>query len=185
MAKINYSFNIQLYNKEGEKEFEYEREGHSFTNSFLGWINTPFKRLFKFLNKDGVSYNLTLPEAGGEYLIDIDGLANEDDDTYGILIGSSDKAFDRYDKWLSSQYKKDVFKHYKTELHVEADNYIELSRKFENISGATKTVKEIGIALRIESTEASYYSLIARDVLVPINVEANAILVVRYKIEIE
>lgn len=190
MTKIGYQIFIEVYKKDKEndkykKVYEYFREGQSFTYSFFAMIRSWHSNLIKFYNKDGTLINLTWPEYGGEYLSEISVLAPADNDNFGIIIGKSEKSFNRRDYWLGDQYKNNIFKHYEVNVETEADHFVEYSRRFENITGSTQQVKEIGLVYRIESSEATYYSLFARDVIVPINVDPNSILIVKYRIECE
>jgi len=123
--------------------------------------------------------------------LDINGEAN--DDTHGIVVGDSDIAFDKLQYNLQGKISHGsgagqlVYNASTVESVTDTDNesYFRVIRTFTNNSGATITVKEIGIVARAHYDGNTWYFLIARDVLAsPQSVPDGASLTVRYRIYI-
>ena len=111
--------------------------------------------------------------------------AMERNDDYGVIVGSGASAVTKYDYDLQSQYKDGIeanqLIHGKTTVEdVDGDgmeSVWRVIRTFTNESGATITVREIGLAVLCQGK----YVLIARDVLdTPEDIPDAASLTVRY-----
>ena len=111
--------------------------------------------------------------------------AMERNDNYGVIVGAGTAAVTKHDYDLASQYKDGIeanqLLHGKTTVEdvdgTEAESVWRVIRTFTNESGATITVREIGLAVLCQGN----YVLIARDVLsTPEDIPAAASLTVRY-----
>jgi len=112
-------------------------------------------------------------------------------------VGGSDAVFSKNDYSLGSKishgtgsgqllYGASTFE---TVTDTDTTSYFRITRVFTNNSGASVTVKEIGIVIMhsivSDSTSYTAYFLIVRDVLTsPSSVPDGATLTVRYKIQI-
>jgi len=111
----------------------------------------------------------------------------------GVRVGTSDTAFSKLDYELIARivhgnasgqllYGATTVEGY---VETDAQAYVRIIRGFTNSSGATITVKEIGIAILNRSGTTNAYFLVCRDVLPsPQSVPDGAALTVRYKVYI-
>jgi hypothetical protein len=121
--------------------------------------------------------------------------AADNDDTYGIVVGSGTATVTPTDYSLASKIphgtgsgQLDYGVHTATESYTGTSSYCEISRSFTNMSGAEITVREVGLIARNRfnyptSVDAKF--LIARDVLPsPVRVKNLGSLTVRYRISL-
>jgi hypothetical protein len=106
------------------------------------------------------------------------------DDNYGILVGSSDIAFDVAQYNLGSKIPNGSgtgqIGYQGVTIYQDQPNQRTWQRAFVNTSGGDITVKEIGLVAKV-----GYYALLARDVLsTPVTVPNYGTLVVRYTFKI-
>jgi hypothetical protein len=121
--------------------------------------------------------------------------AADNDDTYGIVVGSGTATVTPTDYSLASKIphgtgsgQLDYGVHTATESYTGASSYCEISRSFTNVSGAEITVREVGLIARnryFYPTSVDVKFLIARDVLPsPVRVKNLGSLTVRYRISL-
>jgi hypothetical protein len=118
------------------------------------------------------------------------GCAPAGDATAGIVVGSSDTPVSIGQFTLQSQIAHGTgsgqLQHGATTVESLVKNsswYFRVVRTFTNGSGATVTVREIGLYVRLGMTTSPYYysCMLARDVPAsPINVPAGSTLTLRY-----
>jgi len=96
--------------------------------------------------------------------------AGDDDDSFGIWVGSGTTAVAWEDYTLASKIghgtgagQLDYDKHTFTEISITGGAQIRIVRSFKNLSGADITVAEIGLV--VNAVESGYYYLNLRDVL--------------------
>lgn len=101
-------------------------------------------------------------------------------DEYGLIIGSSDQAFDRNDYNLISPYDNNEFKHINMLIaepsidNVANTGQIKMSRMFLNTSESAQTIREIGLA--IMHTQNNWRFLFMRRVLdTPVTVQVGEV----------
>jgi hypothetical protein len=115
------------------------------------------------------------------------------EDTYGIQVGTSDLAFAKDQFSLQAKIShggtsgKLLYGATTVEDYYEYDSYarFRIVRAFSNSTGASITVKEIGIAIVNQKSGTTYYFMISRDVLAsPQTIPDGAALTVRYSLYI-
>jgi hypothetical protein len=120
--------------------------------------------------------------------------APDNDDTYGIVVGTGTATVTPTDYCLASKIphgtgsgQLDYGVHTVTESYTGSSSYCEISRSFTNVSGAEITVREVGLIARNRFIKPSsdVKFLIARDVLPsPVRVKNLGSLTVRYRISL-
>jgi hypothetical protein len=143
-------------------------------------------------NVNGVSVNvidvtntsrvLIITSTAGYYKFSV--FAPDNTSTYGIVVGTGTTTPTNSDYKLETQIahgtasgQLDYGAHSRTESKVVGSNVdFVISRTFYNGSGASITVKEIGIYCQSES----YYFCLVRDVITPIDVANTQTLTVQY-----
>jgi hypothetical protein len=123
--------------------------------------------------------------------------ADDDVDSYGIIVGGGTKVVSPTDYNLASKIahgsgagQLDYGPHTITSSYSATSSYAEISRTLTNISGNDVTVREVGLAARNfwKDTAGIRYDvkyIIARDILpTPIKVPALATLLVRYRVSL-
>jgi hypothetical protein len=123
--------------------------------------------------------------------------APDNDDTYGIVVGSGSTPVSPTDYRLASKIshgtgagRLDYESHTVTSAYSDTSSYFEIARSFVNRSGGDVIVREVGLIARnywkdLNSVYVDVKFLIARDVLQnPILVPNLASLTVRYRISL-
>jgi len=119
-------------------------------------------------------------------------LAPSGEDKYGILVGSSDTAFDVTQYNLGSKISHGTssgqLQYGDTSVVDYGADYKTWQRAFDNLSGADVVVKEIGMFAKVTREEAGvpkeYYVMLARDVITTTTVPNGGSLVVKYTFKI-
>jgi len=114
------------------------------------------------------------------------------DDNFGILVGSGTTPVSITDTNLASKIPNGTSSgrlvYGATSIVASDVDYIQWQRSFTNNSGASVTVNEIGLAVKVVRIEGgsqvTYYVLIARDVITSTSVPNGGTLTVKYKIKI-
>ena len=157
----------------------------SFVRNTLDLLYAPLRGgVWSVKNTDGVSKDVRV--WGSEVM------ADEGQDTYGILVGSSNQAFSVDDYNLISKIPHGTGAgqlNYGDIPSVDVyTDYLEFARVFDNYSGGDVTVYEIGVAVRTtqlyDGTNETNYVLLARDVISATTVPNNGRLSVTYTFKI-
>jgi hypothetical protein len=158
-------------------------EMKSFLNNFLKYLEA-------FLKSDGVG-SVSITDTGGTsrtvYVVHVTasatesqmgGLAPDNNDTYGILVGSGTTTVNLNQYALASKISHGTGSGQLDYDPVSADDYgvdysvsppvyrLRLVRVFKNLSGGVVTINEVGLVARyLYNNIYDYRFLIARDVL--------------------
>jgi len=145
-------------------------ESKSFVYSFIGLLRCAIYGYGEMINLGGSYITVDLGDlASQQYPV----TADENDDTYGILVGSGTSDTGILTHKLDSQIKNDVLKHYKCEVSAQYKDtgtnkaWFTISRTFENVSAGTVTINEIGIVIKAKFDTTYDYFLILRDTVAP------------------
>jgi len=197
---------IEVKDKTGKLLKRYETPAKSWLKQFLQILKG------EFATRDGVSYAAgnvsvtdetgtarTYPRASGaqpyDFLMNISTCGDTGDTSQGIIIGTSDTP-----NTLSTYALGGKIAHgtssgqlvYNPETVEDVTNpsgndlQFRLTRTFTNNSGATITVKEVGLLVKKQDSGGTSRSwLVARDVLPsPVDVPDGATLTIRYVVKI-
>jgi len=189
--------NTEVRDKEGKIIEKRKEKCNTYVKNFLMLLNAAFKPGTSDVVDTGgttrttgakycVTWNWWVQQAGGYdrafTLYGSDGgwtpTAPEADDTYGIIVGTSDQAVSASDYNLISKIahgdSAGQLYHYATtmlEPTVDGNTVRQrFERTFKNNSGADITVKEIGLV--VKTSEDNYLVMIIRDVVTPVTVPA-------------
>jgi len=182
-VKIGLEYDIEVRDRNGRVIGRLKRKSHSFTKAFLTTLRTMWNCV---LGTGDVTVSLTGTDGGSKtvyvrhglyHSVTVMGLrAPSGDDSYGIRVGTSDQAFSKDDYELIGKidngsgagqmlYGATTVESVTDEN--ETSSYVRIIRSFTNNSGATITVKEIGIAFKNGYSTTTFANiLMARDVLV-------------------
>jgi len=192
MNNVSGEIEVIVLDKDG-KEIHRERKSmDSFTANIMkllamfdagGWI-------VKDVNGNSVTF--AFKNATDNYLYNAEVLAPSEDDNYGILVGSSDTAFDVTQYNLGSKIAHGTgsgqLSYGGTSVVDYGDDYKTWQRAFDNLSGADVVVKEIGMFAKVTREEAGvpkeYYVMLARDVITTTTVPNGGRLIVKYTFKI-
>ncbi|OYT26597.1 MAG: hypothetical protein B6U97_03500 [Candidatus Altiarchaeales archaeon ex4484_96] len=206
--RFGVKYKVEAYDRDGKKVASCSKtilrgEG-SFVANFAKALYAHFAKTSVEITKtDGTT--ATYYEGYGAYSGYSDGvhpmfnLAGDNDDTYGIVVGSGSTAVSPNDYALESQIPHGTSAGQLDYEACEAEpvsisgnrSEFKLRRQFIEKSGNAITVREIGIYVRQfirwnNSTKAKYPMMVARDVLSsPITVPAYGSLLVEYTIYVE
>jgi hypothetical protein len=142
----------------------------------------------------GEWYSLSVPAGGGAHIAMN---AADNDDTYGIVVGTGTATVTPTDYKLASQIphgtgpgQLDYDTHTVASSYTSSSSYIQISRVFVNRSGGDVVVREVGLMARnyfkdLNAVRNDVKFLIARDVLPsPVRVKNLGSLTVRYRISL-
>lgn len=195
----------EVKDKDGKLIDKRKFRGMSWVGNIVGFLCCLFKMWHtvtygyystgmspSFINDvGGTARGISLGNASGNYGMILGGQAPAGETTAGIVVGSSDTPVSIDDYKLVSQIAhgtgvgqlqygatttEDIFK-------TSNSWTFRIVRTFTNGSGATVTVKEIGLYVRLGMPTSPHYytAMFSRDVLTtPINVPNGATLTVRY-----
>lgn len=188
MSKIGYYISLEIYepinkerkNKRYEKIYEREHKAHSFVASFTGFLYSLYSGMWSFIDKNGNSVDILVKDIEEMTIWGVD-----NDDNTGILIGRNNEAVSRSDNWLYDQIRNTDMKHYNMSQSQIGQNYFEIKRKFENISGSSQSIGEIGLSCKVVAGGSTYYVLFCRDAIYPVEVPSEGLLIVTYRIEVD
>lgn len=191
MAKIEVLKRILIKDKNGKIKYDSGLvSSNSFVIAFLEHIYCPFDDVAVSIEDTGnTARNVQTPTLGNVFLL-ID--AVDDDDNYGIVVGTGTTAEANTDYALATQIahgtgagQLDYGAHSFTVPSIVGSSVdMVVSRTFYNGSGSSITVNEIGIYCESKDTGAvARYFCILRDVLTTPEVVANTeTLTVQYTI---
>jgi hypothetical protein len=199
--KIKLEYELEVRDKNGKLISRKKGESHSFVKNFIQILRALLGGTSVSINDTGGASRTFrgawshLASSWTENPCNANAPAGND--TYGIQVGSSDAVFSKDNYSLGSKishgtgsgqllYGASTFE---TVTDTDTSSYFRITRVFTNNSGASVTVKELGIVIMhsvlADSTTYTYYFLILRDVLTsPSSVPDGATLTVRYKMQI-
>ena len=205
---LEVEYEIEVTDKDGNIVKQIKKKSESLVKNFLMLLNAAFKPGTSDVVDTGgttrttgakycVTWNWWVQQAGGYdrafTLYGSDGgwtpTAPEADDTYGIIVGTSDQAVSASDYNLISKIahgdSAGQLYHYATtmlEPTVDGNTVRQrFERTFKNNSGGDITVKEIGLVVKIPVD--NYLVMIIRDVLsTPVTVSTGGKMRVIYRI---
>jgi len=198
---IKMYLTVKLSDEKGKTVYYKRIKSHSFLRGFIAMLKGQFAAR---MSSDQYGGNATVKDVNGadrgypctagrwSYLSEslMNTHTTENDDTYGIAVGTGDLPNSlntcSLDQKIShgtgagqllygAPFYQDVYSPSSGVLEFK------LGRTFTNVSGATITVKEVGIIVRTFDAGVQAMSvLIARDVITPINVQNGYTLTVIY-----
>ncbi|MEM2446864.1 MAG: hypothetical protein QW734_09420 [Candidatus Bathyarchaeia archaeon] len=195
---IGCDYEVEVRDKDGKLLDKRKGVSHTWVRIYTRFLRELFAnvagntRSFSVIDTGGVvrsAYSAT----GGTptYNVAFGARAPSNTDAYGIQVGSSDIPYSRDHYSLQAKITHgtgagQLLYGEVTVEDVELEDTTErfrIVRAFTNSSGASVTVKEIGIVVVNQYSSSYYYFLFARDVLPsPISVPDGASLTVRYRI---
>jgi len=141
---------------------------------------------------NGNTVTFAFKNASDNFLHNAEVLAPSGNDNYGILVGSSDTAFDVNQDDLGAKIPHGTgsgqLSYGDTSVVEFGDDYKTWQRAFDNLSGADIVVKEIGMFAKVTREESGvptpYYVMLARDVITTTTVPNGGRLIVKYTFKI-
>lgn len=198
--KAQLFYGIKLYDRNGKLTEERLKPAHSYTLQFLQIISAVLT--FRTTNpsiKDisGVGRNVIATSSWDNPYYPFCmryAYASEDTSRDGIIVGTGDtpETISDYamDSLINSGDGVGELHYHRMDLRSMATldyeipaSYFDFERSFFNLSGATITVKEIGLQVIYGTTAAGGEGLIARDVVTPIAIPAGGWLDVIYRFQ--
>jgi len=191
-GNIGGEIEIIVQDKHGKTIKHFKKPMDSFVNNMLKLMTLFDAGAWNVIDTSGNTVGFTLKKATDLYWYDASILAPSEEDNYGILVGSSDAAFDVSQYNLQSKIPNGTgtgqLQYGETSEVGEGSDYKTWQRAFDNLSGADVTVKEIGIAAKVVREESgilqTYYVLLARDVITSTTVPNGGRLIVKYTFKI-
>ena len=191
-GNIGGEIEIIVQDKHGKTIKHLKKPMDSFVRNFMNYIHFADPGYWTCFDRNGAGVTFQSVSSGDNYLHSVYILASEGEDEYGILVGSSDAAFDPTQYDLDSPITHGTGAgqlEYGAMSVVDAgDEYKTWQRAFDNSSGADVVVKEIGIAVKANRYEGgsvvAYYILLARDVITSTTVPNGGRLIVKYTFRI-
>jgi len=198
--RIGLSYEVEVRDKEGKLLSKCKGKSDPFTRAWIQLLRAIFlgnDAQVSLADTGGVSRTFAPSELGGysgQVYDFAETNAGSTVDAYGVMVGGSDLAFSRTQYNLQSKIAHGsgsgqlLYGATTIEDYVDEDTTtrIRMIRAFSNTSGASVTVREIGIAIRHRSYTTAlllWYLLVARDVLPsPQTVPDGATLTVRYRL---
>ena len=187
---IDGEIEIIVYDKDKNVIQHIKKPMDSFTQNMKRWIcdvlnsyflNSEGYLTWNVVDTEGVNRNLT----SGSYVLTSYINAPTGDDNYGILIGSSDIAFDPAQYSLGAKIPNTQIGYQGMIVYQDLNTQRTWQRAFVNTSGGDITVREVGLAVKATYGSTTCYVLLARDVLpTPVTVPNYGTLVVRYTFKI-
>ena len=197
-ANVQVSFEIEVRDRDGRIIKRISGASRSFVSSFLQWLLTGFVSTpYTFKDRTGTDREVLthIPAQTGVDVefVNMDVRGPADDVNYGILVGYGTTSPTPGDYNLESPAPNTELKHYETTLEVYEvsgnETRATFKRVFENVSGADKTINELGLAAKYyrkvgTDVRGPWYFLLIRDVLsTGQTVPAGATVTVRYRIK--
>ena len=191
-GNVSGEIEVIVLDKDGREIHREKKPMDSFTYNVM--------TLLAIFDSDGWAVNdingnavmLEFKKGVDDYLYDASVLAPAGEDKYGILVGSSDKAFDVLDLNLGAKIPHGTgsgqLSYGETSEVAYGADYKTWQRAFDNLSGADIVVKEIGMFAKVVREEAGvpkdYYIMLARDVITTTTVPNGGRLIVKYTFKI-
>jgi len=198
VANVQIGYEIEIRDKNGKVIKRISKPSKSFVSNFLQWLLTGLVSTpYTFKDRTGTDREVLThisPQSGVDVeFINMDVKGPADDVNYGILVGYGTTSPAPSDYDLESPAPNSELKAYETTLEEYGvsgnETYATFKRVFENVSGADKTINELGLAAKYyrkvgTDERGPWYFLLIRDVLsTGQTVPAGATVTVRYKIK--
>ena len=172
---------IMVKDRDGRVVKYGRHEMKSFLNNFLKFLEA-FMRSngtgsVTITDTGGTSRTVYGTHYGGTYHSQMGGAAPDNDDSYGIIVGSGTTTVNLNQYALASKiahgtgsgqldYNPTSLDDFGVDTSVSPPVYrFRLVRSFANVSGVAVTINEVGIAVRYRYVSDDFKFLIARDVL--------------------
>jgi len=192
--KSNVSGEIEIIvkNKDGKVIKQFRKPMDSFVNNMLTLMTMFDSNGWSVKDVNGNTVNFYFKNQADNYLYNAEVLAPSGDDSYGILVGSSDATFEVTQYNLASKIPNGTgsgqLSYGETSIVGAGDDYQTWQRAFDNMSGSDITVKEIGMFAKVTREESGvptpYYVMLARDVITTTTVPNGGRLIVKYTFKI-
>ena len=185
---IGGEIEIIVYDKDKNILQHIKKPMDSFTQNMKRWmcdvLNSEGYTSWNVVDTGGSNRNISVSSSSFTASMN----APTGDDSYGILVGSSDIAFDVAQYNLGSKIPNGngtgQIGYQGVTVYQDMPNQKTWQRAFVNTSGGDITVREIGFAVKAGITTL-YFILLARDVLsTPVTVPNYGTLVIRYTFKI-
>jgi len=185
---IGGEIEIIVYDKDKNILQHIKKPMDSFTQNMKRWmcdvLNSEGYTSWNVVDTGGSNRNISV--SSSNFIASMN--APTGDDNYGILVGSSDIAFDVAQYNLGSKIPNGngtgQIGYQGVTVYQDMPNQKTWQRAFVNTSGGDITVREIGFAVKAGITTL-YSILLARDVLsTPVTVPNYGTLVIRYTFKI-
>ena len=183
---------VIVLDKDGKEIHREKKPMDSFTRNIMNLIAMFDTNVWYANDVNGDSVYFAFKKANDNYLYDASVLAPAGEDKYGILVGSSDMAFEVTQYNLGSKISHGTgsgqLQYGETLVADYGNDYKTWQRAFDNLSGADIVVKEIGMFAKVVREEAGvpkdYYVMLARDVITTTTVPNGGRLIVKYTFKI-
>jgi len=183
---------VIVLDKDGKEIHRERKPMDSFTKNIMNLIAMFDAGAWVTDDVNGNSVYFAFKKSTDNYLYDASVLAPSGDDKYGILVGSSDTAFEVTQYNLGSKISHGTgsgqLSYGETSVVDYGDDYKTWQRAFDNLSGSDIVVKEIGMFAKVVREESGvpkdYYVMLARDVITTTTVPNGGRLIVKYTFKI-
>lgn len=197
-VNVQVEYEIEVRDKAGRLLRRASGTAESFLSRFIEWLLTGFVSTpYSFKDRSNTDREVYthIPATSGVDVefINMDVKAPADNVDYGILVGYGTASPTPSDYDLASPAPNSELKAYETSLEEYGvsgnETYATFKRVFENVSGADKTINELGLAAKYyrkvgTDERGPWYFLLIRDVLsTGQTVPAGASVTVRYKVK--
>jgi len=192
MSNVSGEVEVIVLDKDGKEIHREKKPMDSFTQNVMNLLGMFDAGGWVAIDVDGNSVTFTFKNATDDYLYNAEVLAPSGEDKYGILVGSSDTAFDVTQYNLGSKISHGTgsgqLQYGDTSVVDYGADYKTWQRAFDNLSGADVVVKEIGMFAKVTREESgvpkAYYVMLARDVITTTTVPNGGRLIVKYTFKI-
>jgi len=192
MSNVSGEVEVIVLDKDGKEIHREKKPMDSFTQNVMNLLGMFDAGGWVAIDVDGNSVTFTFKNATDNYLYNAEVLAPSGEDKYGILVGSSDTAFDVTQYNLGSKISHGTgsgqLQYGDTSVVDYGADYKTWQRAFDNLSGADVVVKEIGMFAKVTREESgvpkAYYVMLARDVITTTTVPNGGRLIVKYTFKI-
>ncbi|RLB79250.1 MAG: hypothetical protein DRH17_14080 [Deltaproteobacteria bacterium] len=189
---VNGEIEVIVLDKNGKEIHREKRPMDSFTRNIKNLLTMFDTGGWLVSDVNGSSVTFMFKNASDEYLYNAEVLAPSGNDDYGILVGSSDTAFDVYQHSLGAKISHGTgsgqLSYGETSVVDFGDDYKTWQRAFDNLSGSDIVVREIGMFAKVTREESGvptpYYVMLARDVITTTTVPNGGRLIVKYTFKI-
>jgi len=192
MSNVSGEVEVIVLDKDGKEIHREKKPMDSFTQNVMNLLGMFDAGGWVAIDVNGNSVTFTFKNATDDYLYNAEVLAPSGEDKYGILVGSSDTAFDVTQYNLGSKISHGTgsgqLQYGDTSVVDYGADYKTWQRAFDNLSGADVVVKEIGMFAKVTREESgvpkAYYVMLARDVITTTTVPNGGRLIVKYTFKI-
>lgn len=197
MSNIQMYVRIRVHDKDGNLVHDHEEKSRSLVKAFLAGLLGSMSNAnggLSATHNDIAGAGKTISESGATNSVLFKAVGAVNDDTNGIIIGTTNTAVDITDEKLAAAISDGTAsgemlfgaQTYDTDITVsDPDATFLTSRTFTNSSGGSITVRETGIYGEIEDTTNSPFDFcIVRDVPTEVAVSNGSTVTVDYTFKI-